>query len=175
MSGSNVQMDTKVMAKAPAHVFANPVGLLQDFHQTRLLTYLAFWMGGWMDGEILLTFTQLKTDVVRKRTSDTWKYKQDKTVLLQVASMLLIRPLGNIPGCPKRNIKGTWCETVWLKKKKNLKGSPLLMDRCERTKYFLPLVCFSVDELSKHLPFFYACKPGLWITTTKYITSHHVL
>lgn len=42
-----------------------------------------------------------------KLNSDTRKYKQDKTVLLQVASMLLIRPLGNTPGCPKRNIKGT--------------------------------------------------------------------
>lgn len=39
------------MAKAPAHAFANPTGLLQDFHQTSLLTSIAFWMGGWMDEE----------------------------------------------------------------------------------------------------------------------------
>lgn len=52
------QQDTKVTAKTPGHAFANPVGLLQDFHQTSLFTYIAFWMGGWMDGEIFLTFTQ---------------------------------------------------------------------------------------------------------------------
>lgn len=46
------------MARAPAHAFENPVGLLQDFHQTSLLTYIAFWMGGRMDGEIFLIFTQ---------------------------------------------------------------------------------------------------------------------
>lgn len=46
------------MERTTPHAFGNPVGLLQDFHQTSLLTYIAFWMGGWMDGEIFLTFTQ---------------------------------------------------------------------------------------------------------------------
>lgn len=46
------------MERTPSHAFENPVGLLQDFHQTSLLTCIAFWMGGWMDGEIFLTFTQ---------------------------------------------------------------------------------------------------------------------
>lgn len=41
------------------------------------------------------------------------------------------------------------------------------MDNSERTNYFLPLVCFSVNESSKHLPFFYACKHALWITARK--------
>lgn len=35
--------------EAPAHAFANPVGLLQDFHQTSLLTYIAF-LDGRVDG-----------------------------------------------------------------------------------------------------------------------------
>lgn len=54
-----------------------------------------------------------------------------------------------------------------LIKKMNQKGTPLLMDRRERKKYFLPLVCFSVDESSQHLPFFCAREPGIWTRTTK--------
>lgn len=72
-----------------------------------------------------------------KLNSDAWNNKQDETVLLQVALMLLIRPLGNIPGCPKRNIKGTCCEIVWITNlKKNLKGSPPFNGQKRKDKVF---------------------------------------
>lgn len=115
------------MAKAPAHAFAlcKPCRITARPSSNKPVNLHSFLDGrvdGWRDFSNLHSVKNWCCE--ENLTVIHEKYKQDKTVLLQVASMLLIRPLGNIPGCPKRNIKGTWCKIVWFKKKKKIERQP---------------------------------------------------